>query len=199
MAYWHNFEFGGRSVAERTASLTAVALGEHDLSRRGELKTFVARSCKTGELLGSASLVTDDMEGAAKLRGDPGASVATPWLSCVFVVKAVRSKGIGGQLVRAVAEDAQKLGHTSLHLYTTEFKSFEWYSKMGFKLLYGNGNPRCSLVYVMYLELGDQDFHGSQHTSQAPQEHVLEPRPQESYSEPPPQDVRSCETMCLLS
>lgn len=67
------------------------------------------------QLLGSASLVKDDMEGLAPY---------SPWLANVLVVPAARGRGIGAALIEAVALYARAQGHHVLFLFTTDQQRF---------------------------------------------------------------------------
>ncbi|MGH8494191.1 MAG: GNAT family N-acetyltransferase [Moraxellaceae bacterium] len=72
--------------------------------------TLLALSEK-GELLGSASLEEDDMNGATNY---------TPWLANVLVLPAARGSGVGGKLISAIEEKAAALGFPVLHLFTED-------------------------------------------------------------------------------
>ena len=63
------------------------------------------------ELLGSASLVEDDMNGATDY---------TPWLANVLVLPAARGSGVGGKLISAIEEKAATLKFPMLHLFTED-------------------------------------------------------------------------------
>lgn len=68
-----------------------------------------------GELLGSASLVHDDMDGLVQL---------SPWLANVLVLPAARGKGIGAALIDAITRIACAQGHARLYLFTTDRTDF---------------------------------------------------------------------------
>lgn len=76
------------------------------------------------ELLGSASLLEDDMDGA---------TAYTPWLANVLVLPQARGAGIGGQLIQAIEEKAQALGYPALHLFTADQQDF--YQRRGWQFL----------------------------------------------------------------
>ncbi|HEX6591023.1 MAG TPA: GNAT family N-acetyltransferase, partial [Moraxellaceae bacterium] len=78
----------------------------------------------SGELLGSASLVADDMNGATAL---------TPWLANVLVLPAARGSGIGGKLITAIETTATVQGFRHLHLFTEDQQAF--YQRRGWQLL----------------------------------------------------------------
>ena len=68
-----------------------------------------------GHLLGSASLVPDDMEGAQPF---------SPWLANVLVLPAARGRGTGAALIQAIADLALAQGHPTLYLFTTDRQDF---------------------------------------------------------------------------
>ena len=68
-----------------------------------------------GELLGSASLVHDDMDGLVQL---------SPWLANVLVLPEVRGQGIGAALTDAIAQTAHLQGYAKLYLFTTDQMDF---------------------------------------------------------------------------
>lgn len=68
-----------------------------------------------GQLLGSASLVQDDMEGAQPF---------SPWLANVLVLPAARGRGTGAALIQAIADRARAQGHATLYLFTTDRQDF---------------------------------------------------------------------------
>lgn len=67
------------------------------------------------QLLGSASLVKDDMEGLAPY---------SPWLANVLVLPAARGQGIGAALIDAIAVLALAQGHPELFLFTSDQQHF---------------------------------------------------------------------------
>ena len=68
-----------------------------------------------GGLLGSASLVHDDMDGMVQL---------SPWLANVLVLPEARGKGVGAALIDAIATAARAQGHARLYLFTTDRADF---------------------------------------------------------------------------
>lgn len=115
IAEWHQQTWGyltGRSTAERIAEFE-----EQFESRRIPL-TLVA--FVEGRPVGNASLLQSDMTTHPEL---------TPWLASVFVLPHCRRRGIGARLCgRAVAE-AERLGVTTLYLFTADRAPF--YRRMG--------------------------------------------------------------------
>lgn len=67
------------------------------------------------QLLGSASLVKDDMEGLAPY---------SPWLANVLVLPTARGYGIGAALISAIAVFAHTQGHHELFLFTSDQQRF---------------------------------------------------------------------------
>jgi GNAT superfamily N-acetyltransferase len=63
------------------------------------------------ELLGSASLVEDDMNGAMDY---------SPWLANVLVLPAARGSGVGGKLIAAIEAKAAAMNFPALHLFTED-------------------------------------------------------------------------------
>lgn len=67
------------------------------------------------QLLGSASLVRDDMDGTQPF---------SPWLANVLVLPAARGRGTGAALIRAITDMARAQGHPTLYLFTTDRQDF---------------------------------------------------------------------------
>lgn len=80
-------------------------------------RTFVAID---GEVLGSASLVADDMDTHPEL---------TAWLASVFVNPRYRKRGVGAALVRRVMTEAEQAGIATLSLFTPDQEHF--YRQLG--------------------------------------------------------------------
>jgi predicted N-acetyltransferase YhbS len=76
-----------------------------------------------GTLVGTASLLFDDLE------GDP----RNPWLASVFVPLAQRGKGIASALVVAIEDTARRLGYPTLYLFTTS--AARLYAGLGWRAL----------------------------------------------------------------
>lgn len=77
------------------------------------------------ELLGSASLVEDDMNGAMDY---------TPWLANVLVLPAARGSGVGGKLIAAIEAKAAALDFPALHLFTEDQQAL--YQRRGWQELH---------------------------------------------------------------
>jgi predicted N-acetyltransferase YhbS len=72
-----------------------------------------------GELVGVANLIDYD---------DPNPRVGRPWLAGLVVAPAWRGRGVGVRLVRAVLDDAYRLGEEEVFLGTD---SPEFYERLG--------------------------------------------------------------------
>lgn len=107
LAEWLHAQWGylheNDSVERRAARLESRA------TRGGIPVTFVAVDGET--LLGSASVVADDLETRPEL---------TPWLASVYVAPEHRRQGIASTLVRRVVEEAREQGVSRLYLWTTD-------------------------------------------------------------------------------
>ena len=129
LAQWHHDEWGhlnpAGSVESRLARLRSCC-------QRGGIPLAVFAH-ENGQLLGSASLVRNDMETRPEL---------TPWLASVFVAPAHRRRGVGALLVRRVMAEAAAQNFAILYLYTVRSKNF--YANLGWSLLehtpYGQQN-----------------------------------------------------------
>lgn len=120
LAAWHHGQWSainpGDSITARVARLMKHAEGDSLPS------TWVAVD---GErLLGSASLVTTDLETHPQLH---------PWLASVFVVPECRGRGVGSLLVQHVAAEARDAGFEQLYLFTPDRQKF--YERLGWRLL----------------------------------------------------------------
>jgi GNAT superfamily N-acetyltransferase len=88
-----------------------------------ELRSHGGRGClpttlvalDDDELLGSVSLVTDDLPGFEHLQ---------PWLASLFVRPDRRGRGIGGFLLERTVAEARDLGVTRLYLFTPRHESY---------------------------------------------------------------------------
>ena len=83
---------------------------------------FVALD-KSDGIVGTASLVFDDLE------GDP----RNPWLASVFVPPSQRRKGVASALIGTVENAAQRLGYSRLYLFTTSAGPL--YAGLGWRVL----------------------------------------------------------------
>lgn len=116
LAGWLHAQWGylheNDSVEHRVARL------ESRTTRGGIPVTFVAVDGET--LLGSASLVDDDLETRPEL---------TPWLASVYVAPEHRGRGVASALVRRVVDEARDSGVTRLYLWTTDQERL--YARLG--------------------------------------------------------------------
>ena len=116
LAGWLHAQWGylheNDSVDRRVARL------ESRTTRGGVPVTFVAVDGET--LLGSASLVDDDLETRPEL---------TPWLASVYVAPEHRGRGVASALVRRVVDEARDSGVSRLYLWTTDQERL--YARLG--------------------------------------------------------------------
>jgi predicted N-acetyltransferase YhbS len=116
LARWHYQEWGhlrpGDSVADRILRLQGRC-------GRGRVPQTVIAILEN-ELVGSASLIEQDMESRLDL---------TPWLAGVFVAPQHRRQGIGAALVRRIMDEARSLHVSKLYLYTVDSTAF--YANLG--------------------------------------------------------------------
>ncbi len=77
---------------------------------------------ESNALLGSASLVEDDMNGATDY---------SPWLANVLVLPAARGSGVGGKLIAAIEAKAAALNFPALHLFTEDQQAL--YARRGWQ------------------------------------------------------------------
>ena len=119
LAAWHHQQWSdlnpGDTLEKRMARM------QNHLGRLQIPTTFVALDDQT--LLGSACLVTDDMNRHRDL---------SPWLASVYVHPPHRRRGVGAALVRRVAEEAVTLEVQTLYLYTPDRESF--YARLGWSV-----------------------------------------------------------------
>ena len=118
LAGWLHAQWGylheNDSVERRAARLESRA------TRGGIPVTFVAVDGET--LLGSASLVDDDLETRPEL---------TPWLASVYVAPEHRGRGVASALVQRVVEEARGSGVDRLYLWTTDQERL--YARLGWE------------------------------------------------------------------
>jgi predicted N-acetyltransferase YhbS len=135
LAEWQHEEWGylraGDTVEARIGRLqSSVQIGRIPL-------TVVALD--DGELLGSASLISHDMDTRMEL---------TPWLAGVIVAPEQRRKGIGAQLVRRIMAEAATLQVPMLYLYTVHSEKF--YAKLGWSLQEHTGYHEQKIAIMTY-------------------------------------------------
>jgi N-acetylglutamate synthase-like GNAT family acetyltransferase len=83
----------------------------HSQDQRRSLPCTLLALDENGMLLGSASLVEDDMNGTVAL---------SPWLANVLVLPAARGQGVGAALMTAIEDRASAQGHRTLYLFTED-------------------------------------------------------------------------------
>jgi N-acetylglutamate synthase-like GNAT family acetyltransferase len=76
------------------------------------------------KLIGTVSLIEED--------GIP--SELTPWLASLYVLPEYRNQGIGGELIHAIIERAERMGFAKIYLLTFEPSLTIWYQKYGWIL-----------------------------------------------------------------
>ena len=118
LAEWLHAQWGylheNDSVERRAARLESRA------TRGGIPVTFVAVEGEA--LLGSASLVQDDLETRPELA---------PWLASVFVAPEHRGRGVASALVRRVVDEARNSEVSRLYLWTTDQERL--YARLGWE------------------------------------------------------------------
>lgn len=77
-------------------------------------------ACAGDKLLGSVSLIHDDL---------PGWEALNPWLASFFVLPAQRRRGIGGTLLRAAEGLLVAAGITTVYLFTEQRQA--WFGARG--------------------------------------------------------------------
>ena len=101
-----------------------VALAEFKMEKEGSVLpvTWVAHH-PSGALMGSVSLVLDDL---------PGHSGLNPWVASLFVFPKFRGRGLGRVLTQTVLDFVTKHRHPHAYLFTEDKASF--FSKFGFMI-----------------------------------------------------------------
>jgi N-acetylglutamate synthase-like GNAT family acetyltransferase len=115
LARWHYEEW--RDLLPQWSYEEALADLQSHTGRACIPTTFVALA--DGQLLGSASLILDDLEAACNL---------SPWMASVFVRPEQRGKGVGKKLVARVVAEARQLQVPTLYLFTAGQE--EYYRKL---------------------------------------------------------------------
>lgn len=115
--WWHGF---GRIWQPDISADEVQSFYDSEMQSEGLPITFVAFD--EGRLIGMCSLSAND-----GIRPD-----LTPWLASAFVDEAYRGTGVGGQLVRAVCNQARALGLPNLYLFVFEPSLSDYYARFGF-------------------------------------------------------------------
>jgi len=120
VAAWGFAEWGhlnpGQTLQSRTARIRETMNGDR-------VPIVLVALDDAGALVGTASLLFDDLE------GDP----RNPWLASVFVPAEQRGKGIASALVVAIEDAARRLGYPILYLFTTS--AARLYGRLGWRAL----------------------------------------------------------------
>ena len=114
---WHWDEWG-HADPEGNAESWIEGLSQR-IGRDQIPTTYVALSNKR-ELLGSVSLVENDMDTRPDLR---------PWLAGLYVPPSAREHGVGSALTLHAMERTKAMGINQLYLYTAKAESL--YSRLG--------------------------------------------------------------------
>lgn len=120
LARWHHKQWGylNPQLAESDRAAKMQGYLTPNL-----LPSTLVGTCN-GELVGSAALVTCDMDSHPEL---------SPWLASVYVDARWRQRGIGRELVYAVMSLARSGGYNQLYLFTDDQHGF--YKKLGWSEL----------------------------------------------------------------
>lgn len=105
----------GESLDDKKAYLKRLC------SRHGVPSFIIA--IEDGELVGSASLIAQDMDDRPDL---------TPWLADVFVKPEYRGRGIATSLIQRIESEARIAGIVRLYLYTPD--AAKLYQKLGWRI-----------------------------------------------------------------
>ena len=120
VAAWGFAEWGhlnpGQTLQSRTARI-------RETMKADRVPIVLVALDDAGLLVGTASLLFDDLE------GDP----RNPWLASVFVPAEQRGKGIASALVVAIEDAARRLGYPILYLFTTS--AARLYARLGWRAL----------------------------------------------------------------
>lgn len=139
LARWHYDEW--RELLPQWSYEEALTELQSHTGRACIPTTFVALAGH--QLLGSASLIVDDLEISRHL---------TPWLASVFVIPEQRGKGVGKKLVERVAAEAKQLNVATLYLFTGGQEGF--YRKLGWTVLQP-GDCYGHAITIMRRQLAD--------------------------------------------
>jgi predicted N-acetyltransferase YhbS len=121
LARWHHGQWS-HLYADWSFQRCVDELRAHDDAER--IPTTLIALSDDGELLGSASLIVDDL---------PERQDLSPWLASVFVAPEHRQRGIGDRLVAAAVAEARRLGAERLYLFTPEHERY--YAARGWSTL----------------------------------------------------------------
>jgi GNAT superfamily N-acetyltransferase len=120
VAAWGFAEWGHLNPGQTLQSRTADIRERMSVDR---VPIVLVALDDTDSLVGTASLLFDDLE------GDP----RNPWLASVFVPAERRGKGIASALVAAIEDAARRLRYPTLYLFTTS--AARLYAGLGWRAL----------------------------------------------------------------
>ena len=120
VAAWGFAEWGHLNPGQTLHSRTARIRETMDADR---VPIVLVALDDAGLLVGTASLLFDDLEGDTR----------NPWLASVFVPAGQRGKGTASALVVAVEDAARRLGYPILYLFTTS--AARLYGRLGWRAL----------------------------------------------------------------
>lgn len=112
LAGWHHAEWTEFYPGWTIEACRAELMAQMDPNR---LPTTLVALDDTEELLGSVSLLLDDL---------PGYECFSPWLASLFVRGDHRRRGVGGVLLKAAVAEARRLGVPELYLFTADHEGY---------------------------------------------------------------------------
>ncbi len=115
LARWHVDEWG-HLYADEVWNLEIARREFANMTADCVPLTLLAINKLTDECLGSVSLIADD--------DLPGFQHLTPWLASLFVAPSYRGSGIARALITAVLEEAGRLNHERVYLFTAGQDAF---------------------------------------------------------------------------
>jgi len=124
LAQWHNTEFGGRSVLERTEELQGVAAKGAEW--RGLPNYWVAFD-EADTAIGTVRLCADAFDGCRPQY--------TPWLATLYVRPEWRGHGVGTALIRACEAAAADGQYEGLYLYSLNERASTLYERLGWRVV----------------------------------------------------------------
>ena len=112
LARWHHAEWARFYPGWTIGACRAELMAHTDPN---SLPTTLVALDDTGKVLGSVSLLLDDL---------PGYECLSPWLASLFVRPECRRRGLGGRLLKAAVAEARRLGVTVLYLFTADHEGY---------------------------------------------------------------------------
>lgn len=120
----------------------ATALAEYRAARDDGPLPVTLVAVEAGHLLGTVSLVVNDL---------PGREDLNPWLASLLVVPDARGRGVGQALVRAAEAHLRDRGFVTAYLFTESAGKF--FEKLGWRVL-GPGSSHGSPVTLYERSVG---------------------------------------------